>query len=122
MKIRDGFVSNSSSSSFLCLGVSDENLIKKLLKAENPKEIVEDNFSYYEGEGHGCLEAKHIMFFGNSEYWQAAGLGEGSTLSILENKSLKEARKVFVKLMKDKLGVDIPEKSVSLQFGEASSE
>jgi hypothetical protein len=35
MKVRMGFVSNSSSSSFLCIGVEDTDLIQELLKAEN---------------------------------------------------------------------------------------
>ena len=35
MKIRQGFVSNSSSSSFCIIGVQDENLIRSLAKKEN---------------------------------------------------------------------------------------
>ena len=35
MKTRKGFVSNSSSTSFLIVGTRDESIIKALMKAEN---------------------------------------------------------------------------------------
>ena len=125
MKIRKGFVSNSSSSSFLCLGVEDSNLIKKLFAAEGFKRNKE---GYYDGEGYGALSGKEIIFYGSSggseddDNWMAAGLDEKETKEILENNTLKEARKIFKKLIKDRLGIDIPEKSIGLLYGEASSE
>lgn len=127
MKVRMGFVSNSSSSSFLCIGVEDEELIKKLLKAENPKRLKEDR-ECYENEWGGTLSSKNISFYGYREYgnddnegWFTAGLSEGETKDILENNSMKEARKIFKKLMKDRLNIDIPENKIDLCFGEASN-
>jgi hypothetical protein len=119
MKIRSGFVSNSSSSSFICLGVEDEFLINQLIEAEG---IVKNEEGYYDNEGYGEMEGKVVMFYGNSFYWQAAGLGEGETIKILETNTLKEARKIFVKKIKAKLNIDISEKNVKLCYGEASSE
>ncbi len=65
MKIRSGFVSNSSSSSFLCIGVNDGNIIKKLLKAENPKK--EEGELYYQEEWGGTLTGNNVCFYGSRE-------------------------------------------------------
>jgi hypothetical protein len=121
MKVRTGFVSNSSSSSFLCVGVSDKGLIDQLLEAEGFKE--EEEGSGYEGEGYGALEGKVVNFYGSSACgWQAAGLDEDVTKKLLEKMILPEARKEFVKRIEKKLGLTIDEKKVDLLFGEASSE
>lgn len=121
MKARLGFVSNSSSSSFLCLGVEDYNIIKKMFSAEGLKKNAD---GYYDEEGYGAVSGKNVMFYGNSgdDSWYAAGLDEKETRDILETNSLKEARKKFVKLMRDRLNLDIPENKVKLIFGESSSE
>ena len=121
MKARLGFVSNSSSSSFLCLGVEDISIIKKMLDAEGLKKNEE---GYYEEEGYGTLSGKNVMFYGSGsdDNWNAAGLDENETKKMLENNTLKEARSKFKKLMKDKLNIEIPEKAIDLFYGEASSE
>ena len=121
MKTRLGFVSNSSSSSFLCLGVEDISIIKKMLEAEDLKKNAD---GYYEEEGYGSLSGKTVMFYGNSgdDNWYAAGLDEGEVVKLLENNSLKEARLKFQKLIKNKLKIEIPENKIKLLFGESSSE
>jgi len=115
-----GFVSNSSSSSFLCLGVSNEILIEKLLEAEGFKK---NEDGWYEGEGYGCLEGKNITYFGGSNNgWICAGLNENETVKLLEACNLPEARKSFQKMIKSKLKIEIPLKNIGLSYGEASSE
>jgi hypothetical protein len=119
MKYRAGFVSKSSSSSFLTIGVSDSELIDKLIKAVGFK--LNEN-GYYDNEGYGVLAGKHVVFYGNSEYWQAAGFDESKTRDLLEEGDLTYAREHFQKYIKNKLGLDIPLQKIDLIFGEISSE
>lgn len=119
MKVRVGFVSNSSSSSFLCLGVSDEETIQKLLDAEGLKK---NEAGYFDDEGYGQLEGKVVEFYGTSEAWYAAGWGEEAVKKLLEKMALPEARKKFVTEINKKLKVKLNIKDVDLFFGEASSD
>ena len=71
MKIRVGFVSNSSSSSFCILGTYDSEVLAKFKELER-----DDIFEHYCGEDDGDVV--------------------GICYSILEDKTLKEAREYFV--------------------------
>jgi hypothetical protein len=129
MKIRTGFVSNSSSSSFLCIGTEDPKYVGMILKAENPKKKTDGDYSYYENEWGGSLSGKEVCFYGyrgdperENEGWEVAGLDETKTRKLLEFCSMPEARKAFCKLMKVKFNIDIPVKAIGLLAGEASSE
>jgi hypothetical protein len=129
MKIRHGFVSNSSSSSFLCIGTDSSKYVGELLKAENPKKTVDGEYTYFEHEWGGSLSGKVVNFHGyrgdadaDNYGFDVAGLTEEQTRKLLETCNLQEAREVFRKTIKSKFNIDIPIKDIGLLAGEASSE
>jgi hypothetical protein len=122
MKIRNGFVSNSSSSSFCIIGTTYNSEIAKLVKAEgkNFTHYDEESESWIEGTdylGYGCDSGKVVMFYGDDgpEY---VGV---EAVDLLEQHSLPEARKAFCKLVKECLNVDIDPRFVDLHYGEAGN-
>ena len=119
MKIRTGFVSNSSSSSFMCLGVGCDSLINKLLKAEK---LERNSDGYYDDCDSGILEGKVITFYGNGDGFFAAGIDENPTKEILEQMALPAARQMFVNKIKSKFNIDIKIEDVDLIWGECSSD
>lgn len=109
MKIRSDFVTNSSSTNFLIVGVEDENLINKLLEAEgisNP----EPNY--------GLIESTFITFLGDSCDIYYAGIW---IEALMETMTLPQIKEYFVKQVKDILNVDIPLNRVGLYYGEMSN-
>jgi len=119
MKIRMGFVSNSSSSSFMCLGIERKTLIQELLAVEKLKKDEDGN---YTNSGSGVLEGKVINFYKRGDYFKAAGFDDTKTKKILEKMTLREARKEFTSIIEKKLKIKINESEVDLFSGEASSE
>jgi hypothetical protein len=121
MKIRNGFVSNSSSSSFCIIGTTYDSEIGKLVHAE------EKNYGHYDKDGdwvdgtdymgYGCDTGEVISFYGDSQVEYAGVDAE----PLLEQYSLPQAREAFVKLCKEKLNVDIDPRWVDLHYGEAGN-
>lgn len=120
MKIRNGFVSNSSSSSFLIVGVSGYNdpRLARLAIADK----------WEEGWG-GHHEGKTLIFLG-SEYeygdgeptnYQPYHVGIDAEQALKDGKTVSELRKEFIEKAKA-LGVVFSEKEVDLHYGEVSSE
>lgn len=114
MKVRTGFVSNSSTTSFCIIGVDTTWATEKLLQA-----CGHDKEWFQETAGFGSAEADNgmMMFYGeydNGPSW--AGL-DAETL--LVDKTLPQAREWFVKYIQDKLGVVLLLDSVRLCHGEA---
>jgi hypothetical protein len=119
MKLRIGFVSNSSSSSYLCLGIKDEDVIQKMLIAEK---LSKDQDGYYTGEGYGCLVGKDFVYYGGAGEYYIGGLSDDATLELLTAHNLVEAKKLFTKILYAKLGIKVDPKAVELLYGESSSE
>ena len=121
MKTRQGFVSNSSSSSFIVVGVSDEDFCSKLLAAmkiymdrDNPVE----GWVEYE-PGFGVHEGKPFDVIGSYDYVSYVGFDIESDLK--KGTSLNLLKKKFVELAK-KIGVEVPISKVDLHYGASSSE
>jgi len=117
MKVRTGFVSNSSSSSFVCVGINDEELIKQIVAKENIKEV----------GGYGITEGNNFNHYGGEQF----EVDEKNPLQprytgidiekLLETKTLPELKKMFQAKVKE-LGIDVPIEEIRLHYGEVSSE
>ncbi len=125
MKIRTGFVSNSSSSSFCLIGTSDEATIREwaqitglITKLKKEHGADEDEDDVYFGFGHE--EKSGITFAGESlNYAQFAGLPAEPLLEKYPlPKAKEEARKKIAAILGKKIQ-DMP--ILKFEFGEAGS-
>jgi hypothetical protein len=140
MKRRCGFVSNSSSSSFCIVGVSDECLVKalyekevaacvkmvrgcqhKVSKSSKAKFCPECGTEMWVKEdidagelSHGQWSGKHLSFHGNDEPYYAGLEAE----PLLEKMTIPEAKKAFAELCKKHFNLTIPADKVRLRYGE----
>lgn len=125
MKIRSGFVSNSSSSSFCLVGFekynNNENF-ETLWKAEGfPTD--DDAYEKLDGKSidNGIYQGEFLIFAGGPclEASRAVGL---DAKELLERMSIKQARKYIQTLLKDKFDVTVKINSIDLVIGESSNE
>lgn len=141
MKIRNGFVSNSSSSSFCVIGVEDKWASALLLAELHLTPVVRPNhgddcacskcrafeaikngstpegleFSY--GQFNPPRGVKLLLnYYGAHSYVEAAGF---QAEPILQDSTLADARVAFQLTVKTKFGLDIPISDIKLCYGEA---
>jgi len=113
MKIRNGFVSNSSSSSFLIVGIDDNKLINEVIKAMKlkRKEIKEDMCF-------GTCDVDGIQFLGSDDINY---VGTELTEEIMNDKTLMELKKEFINDLKQRYDLQIPIEKIGLHYGEVST-
>jgi len=125
MKTRNGFISNSSSSSFLAIYVADKNLlyqIAKLLKIpmQATWEDLEKSENWEDEEGDGIYKHKdsliEIVFGYDTLSW--AGMQIEDALN--EDFKLSECKTILQERFKS-IGIDIPLDKIRLAFGELNS-
>ena len=116
MKTRIGFVSNSSSTSFLIVGICDPGLATRMAKADDCKEMGDCGYSL----------GKTLVFLGGEGGWngypyEPIFVGIDDIEAKLETRSLIDIKTEFVSLAR-KLGFNIPIEAVSMHYGEVSNE
>jgi hypothetical protein len=101
VKKRHGFVSNSSSSSFVAFALTDKDTIEQLIKAEGLWREYKNEDMLSEGYCGGNV----VEFWGWDN--EAHFAGWSFIDNMLEDKTVKQFRQEFVQTVKDKLGVEI---------------
>jgi len=113
MKIRIGFVSNSSSSSFIAV-VSDFSL-EKILKQ------IDRDFND-EGIGHGQESLGNgLTLYDNDGEYLPGSIGMDIDQHLRSGYTVPQAKKIFQKLVLKEYGINIPLKLINFAYGRVGS-
>lgn len=115
MKIRDGFVSNSSSTSFCVIGTESSRVVREIWLADGFSLEEEKMYSYFP---YGYQRGKHFDFYG-SYYPGVVGV---RAVDALENMTISKAREWFVLMVKSIYGIDVHPSEVGLIYGERGND
>jgi hypothetical protein len=126
MKIRTGFVSNSSSSSFVAVGIGKQygkdntkfnDIIKALLGCD-PEDVTYETLEMYWSDYGSCVKDGITVYTSDAEpFFVGLNLLKG----IEADKRLSEMKAELKQTIKDKLNINVPMKSMKFRTGTTHS-
>jgi hypothetical protein len=118
MKIRQGFVSNSSSSSFCIIGVTGD-IAKTLARKEHLSSLYDEEGEWDYGHGeYWCKSDSILKYYGDGEEVYYAGI---DAEELLNSMTVPEIATEFTKVCKDALGINVNPEQVKLRYGEVGN-
>ncbi len=128
MKIRNGFVSNSSSSNFMIVGLDEEykqenEEFKAILKAEELPPVDEDgneDEEFYSSYGKFEVDSKiGFSYYGHED--GIAYMGWDAVELFKQDKRLSQIKREIIRKVREVYRIKIPEEKLELLFGQVSS-
>ena len=118
MKIRSGFVSNSSSSSFLAIGTTDlDDILEKLgINSEDDGNHWTDNECFSDvGYGINELKSRPYNIYGGYEPY---AFGYEIEEMLVSGRTFPDIKREFIEDVKRRFDIDLNEKHVNILYGE----
>jgi len=124
MKVRSGFVSNSSSSSFIAITIQDEDLIKEITTAIGISDPITwetvGSRDWYE-LNYGIYRYKNFPIALRIGYDYFSWVGMLIEDELKNNLTVLECKKILQQNLKN-IGIDISIDSLTFRYGTCSSE